>query len=672
MRAAAALALGAALWWAGDGVAARRHRVTEAASPGAGRPVVAIVVDPGSDQARDSSLRWTADGLARMVADKLLRANDLVVVPPGRTRIVWAPNDSTAATAAKVAARVGATLVVHGVLHREPDGLVLDVHTRDLAHDGATTTTVVADSSSFGLADRVAAHVLATAGARGPGLRFVELETRSVEAYEAFIRGTTLIQTEQPGGIAALDHAIALDSNFVSALFERFQQAVYVTETGVARRLRDRLAQVGDRATERDRMSIRAYDAFLSGRHAVSEAMLRDVIARYPSDPRGYVLLAQVLRSHGKFAESARVLERELVVAGTEPPGAACLTCRVERELVETYMMAGDAHGAVAAALKAVAEHPTIPSVWWLLARAQVDAGQVNDAIESTMHALAMAGDTSNARLTTGRALIVGRRFDDADTVIRALLGGDRSAHAIGYDLRALLERERGQFRASTATIERSRRETGDGVEYEELGNHARLGDMVGVAGVLRRIAPGPFDSATWALPLSGGPARGWSWRLALTADALGERGDTAVLRAIADTLARIGPLSYYARDWTTHHHVRGLVAERAGRWDEAAREFEQALFGRAGFTRTNAELGRAYLALHRPVDALRVLRWAYEVELDAMGRYQPRSELDWLMAQAFAQAGQRDSASTYARYVRAAWAHADPEILSRPAALPP
>ena len=35
--------------------------------------------------------------------------------------------------------------------------------------------------------------------------------------------------------------------------------------------------------------------------------------------------------------------------------------------------------------------------------------------------------------------------------------------------------------------------------------------------------------------------------------------------------------MSYYGRDWRLHHHIRALIAERAGDWARAEREFEQA-----------------------------------------------------------------------------------------------
>lgn len=51
--------------------------------------------------------------------------------------------------------------------------------------------------------------------------------------------------------------------------------------------------------------------------------------------------------------------------------------------------------------------------------------------------------------------------------------------------------------------------------------------------------------------------------------------------------------------------------------------------------------------------DAVATLRDAYMAPVDAMGRYQPRSELDYLMSISFAQAGIPDSARAYASYVR-------------------
>jgi hypothetical protein len=158
-----------------------------------------------------------------------------------------------------------------------------------------------------------------------------------------------------------------------------------------------------------------------------------------------------------------------------------------------------------------------------------------------------------------------------------------------------------------------------------------------------------------------------------LLADALYLAGsaDTLRLAAIADSVRAVGSRSYYARDWRLYHHVRGLIAMRGERWAEAEREFTDAEFTGSGWTRTNVELARAQLAQHRPLDAIATLRLAYQASLDGMGRYAPRSEMDFLMAQAFAAAGQRDSAATYAGFVRRAWRDADPAVRRKLSELP-
>ena len=59
---------------------------------------------------------------------------------------------------------------------------------------------------------------------------------------------------------------------------------------------------------------------------------------------------------------------------------------------------------------------------------------------------------------------------------------------------------------------------------------------------------------------------------------------DTAELRALADSIEQVSARSYYGRDWRLHHHVRGLLAQRAGRHEEAVREFAQARWGVGGW----------------------------------------------------------------------------------------
>ncbi|HVX39007.1 MAG TPA: hypothetical protein VHB25_05470, partial [Gemmatimonadaceae bacterium] len=124
-----------------------------------------------------------------------------------------------------------------------------------------------------------------------------------------------------------------------------------------------------------------------------------------------------------------------------------------------------------------------------------------------------------------------------------------------------------------------------------------------------------------------------------------------------------VGARSYYGRDWLLYHHLRGLIALTRRDTATAVRELSQARWGVAGWTETVALLARIRLAHGDAAGAITVLRDAYHGPLDAMGRYVTRTELDALMAQAFARGGSADSAAVYAARVRAAWQDADPEV---------
>jgi tetratricopeptide (TPR) repeat protein len=212
-------------------------------------------------------------------------------------------------------------------------------------------------------------------------------------------------------------------------------------------------------------------------------------------------------------------------------------------------------------------------------------------------------------------------------------------------------------------------------MEFLELvrGNSlSRLGDYATAEGLYERRIHGPDLRPPDPWPSKPGTARGFCWEHALLADALAPTGDTVRLLAIADSLEHGCTRSYFARDWTLHHHVRGLVHAAAGRHAEAAHEFRRApRFVAAWWPRTTVELAKAQLALGRPREAITTLQVAYATPLDAMGRYVPRSELDYYMALAFQAAGMRDSAAVYAAHIRRLWRDADPEVTRLLASLP-
>jgi len=143
--------------------------------------------------------------------------------------------------------------------------------------------------------------------------------------------------------------------------------------------------------------------------------------------------------------------------------------------------------------------------------------------------------------------------------------------------------------------------------------------------------------------------------------------GDTARLRALADTVEYWGQRSNYGRDRRAHHYVRGMLLVAQQRDAEAAAELHEAIHSPTnGFTRVNYELGRTLLRLGRPNEAVPIVRAALHGELDGSSLYMSRTELHELLAQAFDQTGMRDSAAVHYRAVVKAWARADPMFRAR------
>jgi predicted Zn-dependent protease len=334
--------------------------------------------------------------------------------------------------------------------------------------------------------------------------------------------------------------------------------------------------------------------------------------------------------------------------------------------------MRGDLPGAVNAAKRWVELQPDVPAAWSMYMSLLSFHGKFDAALAAHRRAGSLT-PSANYSTDLARILIIARRFTEADSLIaRALRAGarvaSRDAIVDALDVRALLERERGQFRRSAQTVDSAvALDSGaDVLRLLQANSLARAGESRNAESLLTPIAtPEPARNAGLS-----DDARAFAWRHVLLADAIAPHADTLRLHAIADSIELIGARSYYGRDWRLPHHVRGLIAMRAGEYLRAENEFSASRWGVAGWTVSVVNQAQAQLELGRPDDALRTLRNAYAGPLDAMGRYQPRSEIDYWMSIAFTRVGESDSARVYAGYVRRAWQNADPEVRARIATL--
>ncbi|HET7552323.1 MAG TPA: hypothetical protein VFK04_13625, partial [Gemmatimonadaceae bacterium] len=635
----------------------------------------------------DSSTSWLSAGLPQMIVADLSRSSAVDVVDPSRVEQVLARAGLTAAdtlplaTALEIGHSVGATWVVDGTLSRAGGAYILNFNLHDVATRELVRPYTVSDANIISLADHAAARLLIAANAHAPGPRLAEVETLSLDAYQHYVRA---IQAGYEGREAdqrrEVDAAIALDSGFVAALRMRLALPPSADDDpATIARLAAAFTRAAPRASERERLELSVTFALRNGERSRSEALARLLVNRYPRDPRSYATLAGVYNTHGMWDAADTVFMQELALdsLATEAGQGPCAPCVAYAGLIGNRVDAGDLSGAEHAADRWIRLQPDLPRPWAELSTILSYEQRFDEALEIERRAAALAGNDPDSRTRIGRILLMARRWDEADSLITVWSrSSSRELRLDAADLRMILQRERGQFRASTRTADASR-ERIPSAEVPQLmkGNSLGvLGDYAGAIHVYEALAhahasPGPPQSP--ASTLAGDWARAFCWEHALEADAIAASGDTVRLRVLADSIELVSVRSYYGRDWRLAHHVRGLIAMREHRYSDAERELQAARWGVAGWTRTVAELAQAQLALGRPRDAIATLRDAYMGPLDAMGRYEPRSHLDFLMARSFQAAGMADSAAVYSGYVRAAWRDADPEIRRLLAELP-
>jgi Flp pilus assembly protein TadD/TolB-like protein len=641
-----------------------------------GRPLIAVT--DIANLRGDTASQWLEDGLAQMISAELGRGNDVEVVTPARVRDTRLraelpmtgvlPSDA----ALDIARRLGATVVVRGGFTHGGGQYVLDLDVRDAKDGRDIRSFTVRGTDPMSLADQASGRIIASNAGGATGARFADIETSNLAAYQHFVRA---LQADAEGrredSRRELDASIALDSGFASALAMRVGFAIDEGDTRTQNRLRHAIQSA--RFTARDLLAQAIDSATHNGELQRAEQLTLQLVRQYPHDPRSYSALAGLYADRGDWTLYDATEKRELALDSlAEEAGAGpCVPCSVYSGVVEGRTERGDLAGAEEAARRWILLQPDLPGAWASLAIPLAYAGRFDAALDADRRAELLSGNDPIYSLRIARDLVLARRFDQADSLARSWRADTPQMRDGAADIKILVLRERGQFRASIRETEQYSDLSGSmGLTFEEVDAYARLGDYAGAAKLWRaRMAQTARETPADAL--HGDVARAYTWSRAIEANSIAGAGDTLQLRAIADSMRRIGSRSYYGRDWKLYNHVLGLIAMQGHRYAEAERDFSASRWGTAGWTETVAWLAKAQLAQHRPADAIATLRDAYMAPVDAMGRYEPRSELDYLMAISFAQAGLPDSASVYGAYARTEWRDADPEIKRQLASLP-
>ncbi|MGH7648270.1 MAG: hypothetical protein ACREND_09145, partial [Gemmatimonadaceae bacterium] len=635
--------------------------------------VATMVVMPN-----DTASVWLGDAVTRMIDADLTRGAAVRVAPPAQVGAIERGLGAAADRTESLGRQLGSAWVVTGAVSAGDTAYVLDLTLHDVATGAVSGPFTVSAANLAALSDAAASRILeSTVVHPSVGPRLAGVSTNSVAAYWHYVRA---VQEGEEGRQVDqrrdLDAAIRLDSGFVSALTLRLQTYI-PPDTARVRPALLALHAFPARASRWDRLTMAAATAYHTGQSSRADSLARDLVARFPRDPRAYALLADYLTMHGDWTGADTVYQRELQLDafGADADSAPCAPCVAFFGLVGERAIAGNMEGAEDAARQWVAIQPELPAAWTSLSYVLQARRRYAAALTAAHRAAELSASDATYGDRIGRLFIIDHRYDSADSLIALWRHSPSAAKRLSaLDLEATLQRERGELRASSRTVDTLVAEFPEehSMELVRATSMAHAGDFAGAKAVFEHEVHLPAGGAPYGDPSwqTGDEARHLAWAHALEADALAPNADTVWLRALADSIARAGSHSYYARDRRLAHHVLGLIDMRGGRYREALGELEQGRWGASGWTATLEALARASLALGQPRAAIAYLSDAYEAPLDAMGRYVPRTEIDFLMALSYRDAGKADSSAAYAALVRRAWRNADPEVKRQLAAL--
>jgi serine/threonine-protein kinase len=286
----------------------------------------------------DRELDWLRIGGVEYLVQSLSRWKDLRVVDPerlldlARRAALTEGAPLSQGEAIELARRAGAWTATVGSVIRADDSLRITLRVYDVATRAqvGTLQATAADEDALPAAfGRLAAQVLALAGAPADIRESLDPPTRSVAAYKAYVEGIAARSRWQLGqAVSAFQRAVTLDTTFALAHYELSQA---LGAQGDAFRS-DRLFAYADTAVlrsesrpERERLLLRAYQAFLRADLTSARTLYQQVLTVDSTSVDALVGLADVSAYDRTLVKDAR---------GTRIPANLTLALRLyERAL---------------------------------------------------------------------------------------------------------------------------------------------------------------------------------------------------------------------------------------------------------------------------------------------------------------------------------------------------
>ena len=537
----------------------------------------------------------------------------------------------------------------------------------------------VQGTDPFVLVDSATSLIAASLEVDAVQLRVEDVSTASLEAYRLYAKGLGAYYERGDAAAAELlfSAALAVDSGFAMAAYYQAVVSQFVNAPAYER-MQAAEAKAGH-ASAHERLFIRTAAAMYFNDPAVV-ALADSLVIRYPADASGHYFVGAAKSTLGDFLGAVPHLARAVDMDSLAFRGGThgCRACDAINAMIQAYWMADSLPAAERVARDWVRRQPRSPTAWYTLAGVLKQEGKNGQAVAADDSVAQLgagaAGDDRNSRALLA---VYDGDYAQADRMLRDLIR-EGPPRATGWQVGLLSTSLRAQGRLGEAlrATQRLRVLGQNGNPSAPISRDAQITAQILLESGRPRASAAIWDSLMVLVrdlkpPYTRGlDARGITWFLAHLADARAAAGDTAGFERLADSIEVIGRRSLYGRDRLIHHHVRGLLAAARGDLPAAAAEFRAAIYSPTlGFTRTNLDLARTLIALHEPLEAVGVLQSALRGVLDASNSYVTRTELHEALAQAFDQAGERDSAAAEYRLVVSAWRAADPILQPRVAA---
>ncbi|HEV8150378.1 MAG TPA: tetratricopeptide repeat protein, partial [Gemmatimonadales bacterium] len=524
----------------------------------------------------------------------------------------------------------------------------------------------------YALVDSATAAIARDLRLAPPAATAAQLRTSSPAAYALYDEGLRAYYGyDAPAAFRLMSAALARDSNFAMAAYYVWHLGDFLHGRSSEAQILPQLKRLALRTIERERLLIQASVAENDAPVPSMVALAETLTVKYPEDPDGQIVLGQVRNKQGDWAGAVAAFERAFALdslAGALS-GPYCRVCRALGLMVQSYTWWDSLAAAERSSRRLIGVRPNEAGTWNNLIEVLLRLGRRAEAEDAWAKQADPTGDWSGYLMH--RDLIRWGHYDQADRELIEEIP-NRTAHirSDAWWLLLLSLRDQGRLREADTLIHHWRVPNTKlllpepGPEPVDL---ALLALEMGRPSIsIRAHLASAAGIATWDAPAAI-KARNLVWQLTLAGTAHAAAGDTTAVRRLADSLEALGPASNYGRDANLHHFLKGLLLQQEGRHADAVDAFRRSLFSLTdGYTRANLMLARSLLALHRAAEAVPVLQPAIRGGVDGSNTYVSRTELHEALAEAFEQAGKRDSAVVHWRAVESGWRRADPQFRDR------